>query len=96
MFRFWFTGFSLEEIIGFDESNFYIEDPGNYTYEQIGSKKITACTTGHEKVRVSCLFSASASGHKMPVICLIKRKTPIIGLQVPNNVIIVYSTTGAL
>ncbi len=64
--------------------------PGNYSYETIGSTRVIASTTGHEKVRMSVLVTATASGLKLPLICLIKRKDPIPGLKVPNNCIVVY------
>ncbi len=64
--------------------------PGNYSYETVGSTRVIATTTGHEKVRMSVLVTATASGAKLPLICLIKRKDPIPGLKVPNNCIVVY------
>jgi len=64
--------------------------PGNYSYETIGSTRVIASTTSHEKVRMSVLVTATASGLKLPLICLIKRKDPIPGLKVPNNCIVVY------
>jgi len=65
--------------------------PGNYSYETIGATRVIATTTGHEKVRMSVLVTAAASGAKLPLICLIKRSTPIPGLKVPTNVIVSYS-----
>lgn len=88
------VGYQLNQIIGFDETTFYLDMPGNYTYEMVGAKRVLASTTGHEKVRVSVLVIASASGNHLPMICIIKRKTPIPGLVIPHNCIVVYCSKG--
>ncbi len=65
-------GYELGQIIGFDETTFYLDMPGNYTYEQVGARRVLASTTGHEKVRVSTLVISSASGMALPMLCIIK------------------------
>lgn len=89
-------GFSKDQIVGYDETRFIIEAPGNYTYEQIGQRRVLAVTQGHEKVSVCCLFAATASGKKLNWICLIDRdpSNPILGLVVPDGCIVAYSKKG--
>jgi hypothetical protein len=87
-------GFTDDEIVNFDETCFYVDMPGNYTYDTVGSQRVIASTSGHDKVRMSCIFAATKSGRKLDIICLIARKTEIPGLKVPPNVIVVYHPKG--
>ena len=54
--------------------------------------------TGHNKVSVCGLFAATASGKKLPAICLMKRSPskPFPNLVVPENIIAEYSSKGIL
>ena len=87
-----FKGLSLNQIIGFDETRFICEAPGNYTYEQIGHRRTMAVTQGHEKISICGLFPATAGGIKLPWICLISRDpgNPIVGLKFPDGCIVSY------
>ena len=78
--------------VGGDETRFLIDDPGNYTYEQIGARRVQAVTTGHNKISVCCLMTAAGDGDKLDFICLIDREptNPIIGLVVPPGCIVEY------
>jgi hypothetical protein len=51
-----------------------------------------AVTQGHEKISISSLFAATASGRKLPWICLIDRdpSKPIVGLRAPEGCIVSY------
>ena len=93
-----FKGFSPDEIISFDESRFLIDAPGNYTYEVVGQRRVMATHTGHEKVSVCGLFAATASGKKLPAICLMKRNPskPFRNLVIPDNIIEEYSAKGII
>ncbi len=50
--------------------------------------------TGNERTRVSVAFCASAAGHKLTPIILIPRKKPLKNFVPPNNVRVVYGTSG--
>lgn len=62
--------------------------------ENVGSNRVPSTNSGQEKTRVSVAFTATASGHKLPAIILIPRKTPLKDFVPPRNVRIVYGTTG--
>ena len=88
------SGYTLDQIIGFDESSFYMDAPGCYTLEKKGSKRASAQTTGKEKTRLSCLMTATAAGKKLPVLCVVPRKKRIEGILLPENSIVIYDTNG--
>jgi type II secretory pathway component PulK len=71
----------LNQIIGFDETSFYMDAPGSYTIE---------------KTRLSCLMTATASGKKLPIVCVVPRKKRINGIDLPENALVVYDTNGNL
>jgi len=50
--------------------------------------------TGNEKTRVSVAFAAASSGYKLAPVILIPRKKPLKDFDPPNNVRVVYGTTG--
>ena len=83
--------FQPNEIINFDESSFYMDSVGNYSVASNGTRKNYAKTTGKEKVRLSCLMTSTASGHKSPVLCVVPRKKKIDALENNlNDMIIIY------
>jgi hypothetical protein len=86
----------LNQIIGFDETSFYMDAPGSYTIAKKGSKRTAAKTTGKEKTRLSCLMTATASGKKLPIVCVVPRKKRINGIDLPENALVVYDTNGNL
>lgn len=86
--------FTLNQIINFDETSFYMDMPGNYTLEMKGSRRARCKTTGKEKVRLSCIFSATASGIKLPILCVVPRKTELPNVNFPENVIVLYAVDG--
>ncbi len=49
-------GYASNAIISFDETSIYADMLGNYTYEKRGKTKVAALSSGHEKVRLSCLM----------------------------------------
>ncbi len=73
----------MNEIFGFDESSFYINAPVSLSIEKIGSKRVAAKTSVKEKTRLSFLMTATASGRKLPIVCIVPRKKKIEGLPLP-------------
>ena len=55
-----------------------------------------ATTSGHEKVKISAAFCASADGRKLPVLLIIPRKTDIPDFNPPENVVLHYKTSATL
>ena len=54
-------------------------------------------TTGKEKTRLSCLMTATASGCKLPTLCVVPRKKKIQALEENlNEMIIIYETKGLI
>jgi len=51
-----------------------MDAPGSFTIEKKGKKRVSAKTTGKDKARLSCLMSATASGVKLPVLCVVPKK----------------------
>ena len=87
--------FQLNEIINFDETSFYMDSVGNYSKASKGARKVYAKTTEKEKVRLSCLMTSTASGHKFPTLCVVPKKK-IDALEInPNEMIIIYETKGS-
>ena len=66
--------YSDKEIFNFDETSYYMDAVGNVTIALKGSRKTYAMNTGHEKVRLSTLMCASASGHKLKIVAVVPRK----------------------
>ena len=60
----------------------------------MGSQRVPWINTGNERTRVSVAFCASAAGHKLTPIILIPRKKPLKNFMSPNNVRVVYGTSG--
>ena len=87
-------GYRLNEIFGFDESSFYMDAPGSFSIAKKGSKRVAAKTSGKEKTRLSCLMTATASGRKLPIVCIVPRKKKIEGLSLPETSLVINDTTG--
>ena len=73
-----------------DESAIELDAPSNYSYERRGAKRVAAVTSGAERTKMSCAFTASASGEKLPILILVPRKFPLKNFTPPNNVIVHY------
>lgn len=71
-----------------------MDQPGSYTFETLGSQRVVATTTGKEKVRISCIFSARAAGRKLPILMVIPRNTALVNVILPSNCIPVYLSSG--
>ena len=71
-----------------------MDAPGSFTLEKKGAKCVAAQTSGKEKARLSCLMTATASGKKLPVVCIVPRKKKIEGMAFPDNALVVYDTNG--
>jgi hypothetical protein len=87
-------GYAANAIISFDETSIYADMLGNYTYEQRGKKKVATTSSGHEKVRLSCLMASTLSGRKLPLVVVVPRKKPFFNFLQDRDVIIVYETAG--
>ena len=85
---------SRKSIFNMDETTIYLDSKSNYTYDQIGSRRVPAQSSGNEKTRLSVCFCALAFGEKFRVMVIIPRVTPIKDYIPPNNVYIVYSKSG--
>ena len=66
--------------------------PTNYTYTNIGVKRVKASTAGGERTRVSAAFTAAANGHKLPVFAIIPRVIPLPELDAIQNLQFKYRT----
>jgi len=86
--------FNPTEIVHMDETSMYMDMPGSYTFETIGAKRVEAGTTGKEKTRLSCAYSANAAGNKLDILGIIKREGAIAQMLIPDNFIPVYSSKG--
>jgi hypothetical protein len=83
-----------EQIYAADETNFRLDAPPNYTYETRGTQRVGAITSGKEKAKVSVMACATAIGVKLPLVIVVPRKTPLPRFRAPDNVIVVYKTSG--
>ena len=84
--------FILYRVINMDETSIYLDFPMNVTFAPKGVKRVSAVTTGSERTRLSAAFSASASGHKLPILVLVPRKNDLPNFTSPSNVIVLYKT----
>jgi hypothetical protein len=60
----------------------------------LGSKRVLVRSSGKEKARISCLFTAAASGIKLPILCVVPRKKAIPNLDLGEGIIYIYETKG--
>ena len=47
------------------KKNCHLDCPYNYTFDQIGKKRIKAATTVNEKTQLSAAFTVAADGYKL-------------------------------
>lgn len=88
--------FSKMEILGMDETFMYMDMPGSYTYEDAGARIVEVNTTGKEKVRLSCAYTANAAGNKLDMLGVIPRAHAINGMLTPDNFTPVYYSKGEI
>lgn len=81
-------------VLGFDETSCYMGSFGNYSIEPKGQKRTFVQTSGKGKVRLSCLFTATASGDKLPILCVVPRKKKIANLDLGDGIMHIYETNG--
>ncbi|CAF1058245.1 unnamed protein product [Brachionus calyciflorus] len=79
-----------ERILNMDETTIYLDQPSNYTFSQKGAKRVKSVTTVAERARVSALFTATASGEKLPIYIIVPRKNDLANYTPPRNVIVEY------
>ena len=87
-------GFDLDSLLNADETSIYIDPPTRSTYDVIGQRRVEAVTSGQQKTRVSVYLTATAAGTKLKPLILIPRKSPLKNWIPPNNVEILYGTSG--
>lgn len=76
--------FELSEIANMDETPLWVDMPGNYTMETVGTKSVMLKSTGHEKSRFTVMLAALADGTKLPPLVLFKGvRRP---QQIPTNI----------
>lgn len=56
--------------------------------------RVPSVNSGNDRTRVSVSFPATASGIKLPAVILIPRKNPLKNFDVPQNVRVVYGSSG--
>ena len=83
-----------EQIFACDETNFRLDAPSNYSYDEKGVKRVGADTSGHEMQKISVMACATASGIKLPLFIVLPRKTPLKDFTPPENVILAYKPSG--
>lgn len=88
--------FSRLEIVHMDETSIYMDMPGTYTYDTIGTRRVEAATTGKERTRISCAYTASASGNKLDILGVIKRANSFPQMVIPENFIPIFSSKGKI
>ena len=86
--------FQPNEIINGDESSYYMDSVGSTSVATKGSRKVYAKSTGKEKVRISCLMAAAASGEKLPVLTVVPRKKKIESIESIPEMKIIYESKG--
>ena len=59
---------STRDIVAADETSVQYDCTGNSTIELKGSKTLLLASTGHDKICVTVMLAASASGLKKPTI----------------------------
>lgn len=83
---------SVVKIIDQEVLLLYLDTTENYTYDQRGSQRVVANTSGSEKTRLTIGIGGSADGTKLPLVIIVPRKKPLRNFVVPSNIIIVYKT----
>ena len=81
--------YDLSLIGNMDETPLWVDMPGDYTMEQIGTKSITMKTTGHEKSRFTVMLAAIADGTKLPPMVLFKGVRP--PKEIPTGLIVLMT-----
>ena len=84
--------FNRDLLMNMDETSVYVDFPPDCTYEEKGTKRVKAVTSGSERTRLSAAFTATASGTKLPIMILVPRKTCLPDYTPPDNVRLVYKT----
>lgn len=81
-------------VINLDETSIYLDAKCNYTYDQVGAKRVPSTNSGNEKTRISVCFAASASGYKFKPLIIVPRVNPLKDFEPPNNVVVIYNKSG--
>jgi hypothetical protein len=90
--------YAANAIIGFDETSIYVDMPENYTYDVKGATKVKAASCGQDRVRLSCVMTATLNGTKLPLLIAIprdpKKRLPELD-QIPG-LVVMYEPSGEL
>ena len=68
--------YSLSLIGNMDETPMWVDMPGNYTLETVGTKTVSMKSTGHEKSRITIMLAAMADGTKLTPMVLFQGVRP--------------------
>lgn len=72
--------YKMTHIGNMDETPIWMDMPGDYTIETVGTKTIDMKTTGHEKFRITVILGAMADGTKKKPLVILK------GVRPPKNI----------
>lgn len=86
------SNYSREIVLNADETTIYLDSPSNYTYDEKGQRRVKAATCGAERTRLSAMFTATASGKKLPIYIIVPRMTDLPDYVPPDNVKLFYKT----
>ncbi len=75
-----------------DETCIYLDCPSNYTYSERGVRRVKASTAGGERTRLSSVFTAAATGQKLPIYSIVPRVHSIPELDNIENMQFDYKT----
>ena len=64
-----------DNIVNMDEVPLTFNIPMEKTVDSHGVNSVTIKTTGHEKMHFRCALAVTASGKKLPLMLIFKRKT---------------------
>ncbi len=83
---------SLDSIYAMDEMAIRLDSYPSRTYEEIGARRVSAVSTGHELAKLPVALVISASGKKLPLLVIVPRKTVLKEFVPPANVVVMYKT----
>ena len=83
--------YSESDIFVMDETPIWIEPTATTTVEKVGSKSVPVKSTGHEKTRVTAIFTAKADGTKLKPYVVIPRKRIVKDVESIKEVVVSYA-----
>lgn len=89
-----FSGVSRATIYAMDQTAIRLDAPLYATYAVRGTKKVGATTTNNTRTKISAAYTCDGNGRKLPIFCIVPRKTPLPGYEPPENISLEYKTSG--